>query len=67
MLILECPNCHDCHTAEEWNKSPHIGEEIPETTEDPSDFDEWNMRTGGGQFDCPSCGDVAITEDMIPV
>ncbi len=66
-LTLECPHCQSCYDTEDWNKSPHRGDSIPETIFTSEEFDEWNKTTGGSQFDCPDCGEVAITEDMTVV
>jgi hypothetical protein len=69
MIILECPHCQSCYTAEEWNNSPHIGEDIPESLETADEYEEWVDIQGSGRFDCPNkeCGEVAISEDMTVV
>lgn len=65
-LVLECPNCRDCHSAQEWNEAPGLRDAlIPEyiTVEEWDDFKTKHT----GRIDCPSCGEVAIYEDMIAV
>lgn len=67
-LILECPNCQDCHSVEDWNKqvanSIIVGraeELIP--TDDELDWHRYAMEKSG-LVDCPSCGQVCCFEDM---
>lgn len=68
MITLECPHCQSCFTAEDWNKSPHRGDDIPENFEGADEFEGWSSLEGSSSiFDCPQCGDVALVEDMIVV
>lgn len=67
MIILECPHCQSCFTAEDWNKSPHLGDSIPETIDSLEEYEDWKRKEGGGRFDCPDCKEVAITDDMTVV
>lgn len=60
MMILECPHCQSCFTVEDWNKSPHRGDSMPESLEDK---EEWDLKHSG-IYDCPDCGEVCLTEDM---
>lgn len=70
-LILECPNCHDCHSVEDWNKevanSIAVGRatELIPTTDD-LEWDEYSIIHSGG-VDCPSCQQYCCYEDMNPV
>ena len=41
MITLECPHCQSCFTAEDWNKSPHLGEDIPEDFELEEETKGW--------------------------
>jgi endogenous inhibitor of DNA gyrase (YacG/DUF329 family) len=66
-LILECPHCQDCYTIAEWNKSPHRGDTIPEDLETDAAFQNWDIDSDGGLYDCPSCGRVVVTGDMTVV
>jgi C4-type Zn-finger protein len=67
-LTLECPNCQDCYSVEDWNKNVEMSilvgradELIP--TDDELNWDEYS-RQKGGMVDCPSCGEVCCYEDM---
>lgn len=67
-LILECPNCQDCHSVEDWNKNVEMSiavgraeELIP--TDDDLNWNEYAIKMGA-TVDCPSCGEVCCYEDM---
>ena len=68
MLKLECPNCRSCFTIREWNASPHRGgESIPEDTGTDEQFQQWLTERNGTIYDCPDCGEPAVSDDMMAV
>jgi len=58
----ECPSCHDCYTAEEWNEHNRLAIDTFGMTPMPEGIEE-----GGNSFDCPSCGERNCCEDMCEI
>jgi len=58
-LVYECPSCHNCYTAREWNEYNKSAIIIFGMTPMPEAIYE-----EGNTMDCPSCGERNCCEDM---
>ena len=56
--MFECPSCHDCYTADQWNEHNKIAIVILGMVPMPEGIED------GSSFDCPSCGERSWCEDM---